>query len=164
MRVLLVAGINDLIRGGTMSSVTSSILHLRYTIEKQNAHHPRTPNEFVVATILNPPKLTWFPDTGPPPPGHRNRLEEIREINDWIVDFNKGHGHNTPRFHRFGVRTGRKVVNGRQVPLHAHQLKKWRESEPVVDMVHLNDYWRTRLGAAVVNHFQGELDTRGVLY
>ena len=164
MRVLLVAGINDLLKGGTFSTVTRDILALWHTIEEQNSFHPESPNELVVATLLNPPKLTWFPDTGPSPPGHVNRLDEIRQINDWILEFNREHGHNTPRFHRFGVKVGRRFVNGEQVPLHVHQLRRWRQSEAVGDMVHLNDYWRTRLGASVVNHFKGELDTRGVLY
>jgi hypothetical protein len=163
MRILLSAGINDLLKGGTFTSITNRILNLRQTIDKQNEYHPHAQNELVVATVLNPPKLTWFPDTGPPPHGHVNRLEEIRQINDWIVEFNSGYGNHTPRFHRFGVKTGRKFVNGVSVPMHVHQLRKWRQSEPIGDMVHLNDYWRTRLGGSVVHHFEGELEKKGVL-
>ena len=163
MRVLLVAGVNDLIRGGSMHSLTTSILNLKQAIDHQNHHHPTIKNELVVATLLNPPKLTWFPDTGPPPPGHQNRLEEITAINKWIVEFNDSYGHVTPRLHRFGVKSGRKFVNGAPVPMHVHQLARWRQSEPVHDMVHLSDYWRTRLGATVVHHFESELQKRGVL-
>ena len=54
-------------------------------------------------------------------------------------------------------------MNGASVPLHVHQLKKWRQTEAVGDMIHLNDYWRTRLGAAVVNHFESEFKKKGVL-
>ena len=64
MRVLLVAGINDLIKGGTMSTLTNSILQLKNSIDEQNSYHPGVKNELVVATLLNPPKLTWFADTG----------------------------------------------------------------------------------------------------
>ena len=163
MRVLLVAGINDLLRGGTKLTLTNSILQLKNCIDDQNSYHPEIKNELVVATLLNPPKLTWFPDTGPPPPGHRNRLQEIREINDWIVEFNRGYGNNTPRFHRFGVKVGRRFVNGKQVPLHVHQLNRWRQTEEVGDMIHLSDFWRIKLGTFVVNHFQGELKNKGVL-
>ena len=156
MRVLLVAGINDLLKGGTLTSLTNSILRLKNTIDDQNAYHPDTENKLVVATVLNPPKLTWFSDNGPPPPGHVNRLEEIRAINTWITEFNEGYGNTTPRYHRYGVRCGRKFVHGEFVPMHVHQFKKWRQSEEVGDMIHLNDYWRTRLGGAVVKHFESE--------
>ena len=67
MRVLLVAGINDLMKGGTLDSVTNSILQLKNTIDCKNSHHPGVMNELVVATLFNPLKLTWFPDAGPLP-------------------------------------------------------------------------------------------------
>ena len=72
-------------------------------------------------------------------------------------------GHVTPRLHRFGVKTCRKFGNGASVPMHVHQLARWSQSKPVHDMVHLSDYWRTRLGATVVHHFESELNQRGVL-
>lgn len=163
MRILLVAGLNDLLKGGNMESLTNSILTLKNAIDDQNQYHPATPNELVVSTLLNPPILTWFPDTGEPPRGHKNRLDEITRINQWIVEFNEGYGHSTPRFHRFGIRSGRKMVGGVSVPMHVHQLKKWRQTEPVGERLHLNDYWRVRLGGAVVKHFQSEMALRGVL-
>ena len=157
-RVLLVAGINDLIKGGTIVTVTNSILALKNTIDAQNAR-----NELVVATLLNPPKLTWFPDNGPPPTGHINRLEEISAINKWIIEFNQGYGNATPRFHRFGVKYGRRFVNGATAPLTFHKLDRWRESEPIHDKVHLSDVWRAKLGASVVNHFESEMQNKGEL-
>ena len=163
MRVLLVAGLNDLIKGGNKESVTNSILNLKLAIDDQNKYHPDTPNEFVVSTLLNPPKLVWFPDTGKPPHGHINRYDEISSINQWIVEFNDGYGNPTPRFHRFGVKCGRKLVNGVQVPLHTHQMRRWRQSEPVIDRLHLNDEWRIRLGKSVIHHFQSEQARRGIL-
>ena len=126
-----------------MSSITNSILLLKNAIDDQNSYHPSVKNELVVATLLNPLKLTWFPDTCPP--GQVNRLEEITSINNWIIEFNSSYNNVTPRFHRFGVKCGRKFVNGAAVPLHVHQLGRWRQSEPVHDRVHLSDYWRVRL-------------------
>ena len=64
MRILLAAGLNDLIKGGNKESVTNSILRLKNAIDDQNIHHPDNPNELVVATLPNPPKLTWFDDNG----------------------------------------------------------------------------------------------------
>ena len=163
LRVLLVAGINDLLNGGSKDSITNSILNLKNVIDDQNKLHPESPNDLIVATLFNPPVATWFPDNGSPPEGHVNRLQEIREINTWITEFNDSYGNTTPRFHRFGVRSGRKIVNGQYSPLQAHQFKKWRQSEDIKDMLHLNDTWRVKLGASVVAHFQSELDKKGPL-
>ena len=163
MRVLLVAGVNDLLRGGNFTTITNNILLLKQAIDHQNQFHPSKRNELVVATILNPPKLCWFPDAGPPPPGHRNRLQEITDLNNWIVEFNSRYGNCTPRFHRFGVKTGRKFVNGAPAPLHVHQFSKWRQSEEVHDMVHLNDSMRIRLAGSVITHFESEQAKKGFL-
>ena len=123
MRILLFAGLNDLLKGGNRDTLTNSILNLKNLIDDQNVYHPSTPNKLVVSTLLNPPILTWFPDNGKPPTGHVNRLREIEEINRWIVEFNEGYGFVTPRFHRFGVRTGRKMVGGQYVPMHVHHFR-----------------------------------------
>ena len=49
--------------------------------------------------------LDMLPDNGPPLDGNKNRLEEISEINQWIVEFNKGYGNRNLTFHRLGVRS-----------------------------------------------------------
>ena len=116
-----------------------------------------------MSTVLNPPKLTWFPDNGQPPPGHNNRLEEVKAINDWIIEFNDSYGKYTPRFHRFGVKTGRRFVGGTPVAYKVHQWNQWRQTEAMDNMIHLSDEWRIRMGGAVVRHFNGELQREGVL-
>ena len=84
MRVLLVAGLNDLLKGGDFHSVTEEIKRFGVNVRYQDQHHLGLTNEFSVATLLNPPKMVWFPDNGPPPPGHRDRQEELVQLNDWI--------------------------------------------------------------------------------
>ena len=49
------------------------------------------------------------------------------------------------------------------LPYKIHQWSQWRQSEPVEDMVHLRDYWRVKIGAAVVRHFEGEFERGGIL-
>ena len=63
----------------------------------------------------------------------------------------------------YGVRSGRKFLHREYVPMHVHQFKKWRQSEDIADMVHLNDYWRVRLGGAVISYFKSELEKKGKL-
>ena len=164
MRILISAGLNDLVRGATRTIMMERFLHLKEVVDTQNFYHPHTKNELVIATLLNPPKIVWFPDNGPPPENHLNLYQEVKELNDWIVLFNSENGKITPRFHRYGVRTAKKfLLDGTQVPFKTHQWNQWRQSEPVHDMLHLNDYWRVRMGGAIVKHFQGEHERFGTL-
>ena len=149
MRILVAAGLNDILRGATRDTVVGRFIQLKETIDAQNAYHPHARNELVIATILNPPKLVWLAGNGSDPPGFKNHLQDLKELNNWIKFYNRENGRIcTPAFHIFGVRT----VKGVQ----AHQLNQWRQSEPVTDMVHLNDRFRIRMGQAVVRHFRGE--------
>ena len=156
MRVFVSAGLNDLLRGADNTTVVERFILMEEKVEQQNTFHPHAKNEMVIATILNPPKLVWFPANGPPPTNHHNMLQEIKELNSWIKMFNENNGRVcTPSFHRFGVRTCRGVQS--------HHLNQWRHSETVRDMVHLNDRWRIRMGQAVIRHFKGEVDRFGHL-
>ena len=164
MRILISAGLNDLVRGATRTKIMEHFLNLKRVVADQNFYHPHTKNELVIATILNPPKLVWFPDNGPPPANHVNLYQDIKELNDWIVLFNNEGNKITPRFHRFGVRSGTKMLkDATKVPFKTHQWNQWRQSEPVHDMLHLNDFWRVRMGGAVIKHFQGEHERFGKL-
>ena len=80
----------DLVTGRSRTIIFADILHFRTVVNRQNDYHPRINNEFVVATILNPPKLDWFEDnTGPPPLNHVMLLSELEELNSWIAYFNQ---------------------------------------------------------------------------
>jgi hypothetical protein len=165
MRILLSAGLTDLAQGRSRNQIVESIIHFKQTVDKQNMFHPNTRNELVIATVLNPPKFVWFDDNGPPPLNHRNMLADIKELNSWIVFYNKENGKDiTPRFHRFGVKDGWVIgQDGKRVRTKRHIQSQWRQSEPVRDRMHLSDTWRVRLGRGVTRHFQGELERHGVL-
>ena len=143
-------------RGASRDTILERFISLKETIDKQNDWHPHAKNELVIATILNPPKLVWFAANGPPPPNYVNHLKDVKEINDWLKNFNQSNGRVcTPSFHRLGVRTIRGVQS--------HHLSQWRQSEPISDMVHLSDHMRVRMGQAVIKHFRGEWDRFGTL-
>ena len=164
MRILLSGGVNDLIRGKSRTDIVASILHFKNAVEHQNGYHNTRPNEFVVATVLNVPKLVWFPDNGTQPPNFVNLLSDIKELNSWIVFFNEQRGKVTPRFHRLGVKNGtRKNRQGKAVHIQMHQWRQWRQSEPDNDKVHLSDEWRVRMGVQVTRHFIGEQERFGIL-
>ena len=64
MRVLLVAGLNDLLKGGDFHSVREQIKRFKVNIDYQKRSHPVLHDQFSVATLLNPPKMCWLPDNG----------------------------------------------------------------------------------------------------
>ena len=160
MRILLVAGLNDLVKGGNKDSFMYALDHFKEVVDRQNYYHPRAKNELTVATLLNPPKLAWFPDNGVAPTGHVNRLQELMDINDAILRFNSNNGMMfAPRFHTYGVRNSKKWLgDGSSVPMRTHRWEQWRWSEPVGDMLHLNDSCRIRMGQAVIRFFEGEME------
>ena len=82
MRILLVAGLNDLIKGGTRETVMESITSFKNMVALNNRYHPGAANQFAVAPLLCPPKLVWYEDNGQLPPGHAgNRGGEVEKQN-----------------------------------------------------------------------------------
>ena len=151
MRILLVAGLNDLMRGGGFESVTTQIERFRALVKHQNRYHPGKPNSFAVAPLLPVPKLVWFPDNGTQAPGYPNRIEEVKQINDWIKVMNM---HNNisqvPMFNIWGTRTTKRMVEGAQVEFKTHRWNAWRASEAFEEKVHLSDKMRVKMGQYVV--------------
>ena len=161
MRVFLSAGLNDILRGASRDTLVERYMHLNEVIERQNAFHPHAKNELTIATVLNPPKLVWFEGNGPCPHNFTNHLQDLKDLNAWIKYFNSQNGRvSTPNFHRFGVRTTKATA---LTSIQTHQLSQWRASEPVHDMIHLNDFWRVRLAKSVIKYFRGERDRFGIL-
>ena len=165
MRILLSAGIDDFAMGKSRDEVVESFIHFKDTIDRQNDFHPEVKNELVIATVLNPPKICWFADNGPPPHNHINMLADLKEINSWICTYNKWNGKDiTPRFHRFGVKDGWELDQaGKRVKVKRHIMSLWLQSEPRAERMHLSDKFRIRLGVGAVRHFKGEYERFGKL-
>ena len=151
MCILLSAGLEDLAMGrSSVSHIIYSFMHFKQVVDEQNVKHPKTRNEFVISTVYNPPAYVWFQDNGNPPNNHRNMLDTIKELNSWIVLFNKENGkETTSRFHSFGVRDGW-IFNpeGRKVRRKKHIMAQWSK-EPILTRVHLIDQIRIKVGVAV---------------
>ena len=159
MRILLSAGLEDILKGRSATDIIESYLHLEHTVKKQNAR-----NELVIATLHNPPRLTWFPDNGSMPRNHDNQLQKIEEINSWIIKFNDQNLKLTPRFHRYGVRNGwTSDENGRRRRIKKHILSHWVGSGRPSERMMLSFPQRIMLGVAVTRHFTGEIERHGRL-
>ena len=161
MRILLVAGLNDLMKGGTRESVMRSITHFQHMVQQQDRYHPSAKNQFAVAPLLCPPKLVWYADNGPMPHGHLgNRKEELEQLNNDILSFNAQNGMlHVPHFNTLGVRrTKYWFDDGSFRNICQHRMNHWRASEPLHDKVHLVDSLRVRMGRMVLSYFEGEIE------
>lgn len=164
MRILLVAGLNDLLQGSSVEKIKESIESFHADVSGQDRYHMRR-NEFSVAPLLNPPKLAWFPDNGTPPPQHKNQLVDLFNLNEWIKSFNMKNGIvGVPNFSTWATRKTTKVLaDGSRWEFKTHRWNEWRQSEARHDMLHLNDAHRIKMAKFVMNFFQGELERKGLL-
>ena len=159
MRILLAAGTEDLAIGRSRNDIVESIMRFRIIVTAQNKQHPHSENEFVVATIPNPPKLAWFPGNGELPQGHVNLLPELKELNAWIIYFNEQKGKITPRFHRLGIKNGsRRNAEGKRERILCHLFGHWSPDVPKSQRLYLGEEMRVRMGVQATRHFMGELD------
>ena len=159
--ILLVAGLNNLVKGDRVEELFTKFGYFRDLVEWQaTKYHPAVKNTFAVATLLYAPQLCWFADDGPPPsPTYRNRLQEMQWLTTTLIEFNRKNG--VPRFphvRKFGVRidnqTSRDVYGNVEVKHRTrHKWEQWREEEKG-RMLHLNDQRRLLLGRAVNKYFQ----------
>ena len=162
MRVLVVAGLNDLIKGGDRFTVMAALRQFKEVVTNNNQYHAGTPNRFAVAPLLLPPRLVWYDDNPPPGPplSYVNRFEEMQVLNQKIQDFNilNGAG-NVPHMNLLGARrykqwydddTYRRVVH--------HRMGQWRDTEERFDKLHLNDSMRIRMARMVTDYFMGEVE------
>ena len=164
MRILLVAGLNDLVKGADFETFTTSVMRFDVNVSLQNRCHPGKTNSFAVAPLLPAPKLVWFPDNGPHSPNYRNRRDEVSQINVWIKSFNQRKGiHQVPGFNVLGTRTSKRWVDGAMTEFKTHRWNDWRASEDREDKLHLSDKLRVRMGQYVHKFFLAERRDKGPL-
>ena len=161
MRILVVAGLNDLLRGGDRVSVMAALRQFKEVVAANDHYHPGTPNKFAVAPLLIPPRLGWYEDKPPqgPQTSYVNKLSDIQMLNEEIEEFNTLNGMgNVPHLNLLGARrykvwyedgTHRQVVH--------HRMGQWRETEERFDKLHLNDTMRIRMARMVQDYFVGEV-------
>jgi lysophospholipase L1-like esterase len=162
MRVLVVAGLNDLNKGGDRFTVMAALRQFKEVVEKNNQYHPGTPNHFAVAPLLMPPKLVWYEDNPAPgpPPGYRNRVTDMQLLNQEISEFNSNNGvGNIPHINLMGARRYKKwYEDGSWSQVIHHRMGQWRSTEDRFDKLHLNDAMRIRMARMILDYFVGEVE------
>ena len=161
MDVILIAGLNNLIKGYSPEEMLREYDHLVQFVHYQ-AHkfHPELHNTCTIGTLYYPPQLCWLPGKGECPPGFKNHLAAMQYLNTEIERLNQESHLKSPNFPVFGVRAGGKHVkdvHGNQVweDTTHHRYNDWREQE-VGNMLHLSDKMRMKMGRWVGKYFEME--------
>ena len=158
--VLVVAGLNNILRGDKVEELVTKFDRLRrHVMWQAEHHHPDTQNTFAVATLLYAPQLCWLPDDGPlPSPTYKNRLEEMKWLTTTLLNYNEHNGvPSVPHVHKFGIRidnrSSRDIYGNVEVRHRTcHKWEQWRE-DARDRMLHLDDQRRLALGRAVNKYF-----------
>ena len=89
MRILLFAGLDNLVKGWDFESLTEQFKRVGHNVSYQGTRfHPGKASSFAIAPLLPAPKLVWFPDIGVTSPGYVNRRDEVASINKWVKTYN----------------------------------------------------------------------------
>ena len=138
----------------------AAIRDFQAKVTQQNRYHPGSRNQFAVAPLVCPPKLVWYPDSGPMPPCHAgNRRKELDDLNNDILSFNAQNGLvHVPHLNTLGVRrTKLWYDDGSWRSILQHRMNQWRANEELHDKLHLVDSLRVRMGQMVIKYFEGEV-------
>ena len=157
--VLVVAGYNDLLQNKSRHFIMEGYKHLAqlvYNLGKDR--HPGATNSFAVASLLYPPRLSWFPDNGATPRYLTNNLEKIDWLNHEIHNLNLSNSvSDFPRFHTYGVRTDNTCRYDRYGYLHqthtkTHRWEHWVE-QLKTNKLHLKPERIFIMATAINNYF-----------
>ena len=162
--VLLVAGLNDILRGATDHEILEDIQHFRDSVKSISARSGELyQGSFAAATLPFPPKITVIKDA------HRKIVNDRKDLmislTSMIREFNRSGNHYpviptrlAPCFHTWGIRTKKSSTSftGPRMLMEGwinHRLGSWRETKPK-DMLHLDDSVRIRMGKTCLGYFK----------
>ena len=161
MDVLMLAGLNNLVRGHSPESILRQYDHLvQYVMYQAHKFHPELHNTCTIGTLYYPPQLCWLPTEGKPPTGFRNTLSDMQYLNYEIERLNQESRLKSPNFTVFGLRGGVKYVMDKhgswswRDQTH-YRFGDWREQERC-NMLHLKDSMRMKMGRWVEKFFRME--------
>ena len=151
--VLLVCGLNDVLRNRTMEQILISYKDLQESVHRVAPENQR--NSVAISTMIIPPKIAGLDDTS-------GKLEKMVEINAGIRELNAAQPQDVypvrlaPLFHTWGMggRRGRAtrpryLLEG----MRYHRPDQWREEEKE-DQLHLSNEARLRMGRCCVEYFK----------
>ena len=157
--VVIVAGYADLLQGYAREYILDGFKYFTETVLNLGTQrNPDTPNTVAVASLLYPPKLSWFSRDGPKPYRYHNQIEKIDWLNQKIHDLNLKN--NRPIYlglHSYGTRKFIRThtdSQGQEQEEHirSHRWEHWEETTRR-NKFHLRTDRRFKVGLALNNYF-----------
>ena len=158
--VLLVAGLNDVLKGATVQQIMQDIEEFKESV-RSLCVLDETWSSFAVATLPFPPKLVKF--DAETRNLQSNYIQVLIDLTTNIRELNRADAHPmiptnlAPCFHTWGMRINRhpRIIGPANLLEHVstHRLTLWRELKPK-DMLHLNDHLRLKMGKSAIEYFK----------
>ena len=158
--VLLVAGLNDVLKGATVQQIMKDIEDFKESV-RSLCILDETWSSFAVATLPFPPKLVKF--DAETRNIQSNYIQTLIDLTTSIRELNRADAHPmiptnlAPCFHTWGMRINRhpRIIGPANLLEHVstHRLTLWRELKPK-DMLHLNDHLRLKMGKSAIEYFK----------
>ena len=160
--VLLVSGLNDILRGRTSDQVISDMERLVSAVmDLPRSNDCGALNTIGISTLPFPPKMSVIPSDKRRIRG--NKFEELSYLNDQIMNLNETlklpsfPSAFVPKFHTWGLQTTKAPtkIRPRNKLAHTtgHKIQGWREEE-LRNMLHLNNHLRLKMGKSCVSYFK----------
>ena len=159
MDVVMVAGYADLLFGyGREYMMEGYKEFAKCVLDIGKEQHPNVANTVAIASLMHPPKLSWFKDNGPEPYNYRNEKDKIDDLNNKIKELNIDNSVPIfPGFHSYGTRKSTTNIwdeNGVMQVQHVkcHRWEHWQELARR-DKLTLRPDRLLKMAAAVNNYF-----------
>jgi len=158
--VLVVAGLNDIMRGANAFMMKDYILTFKRTVLNRD-----DTSTFAMSTMYLAPKLVRLANEPEDVIMGENKYDLICAVNEYIKDQNHQQGQHldvskAPLFHTWGIRsrapTAEERKQGNRNLLQRCQSfrnEQWREGRREA-MLHLNDHMRWKMGKTVMRYFR----------
>jgi len=143
MDIILVCGVNNVPTEDTSQQMIQQFESLIKTIKNQSIqNNHKIPNRIVLCTVLYSPKTC---DKSIPP--HLNMTQKVREVNNWIHEFNESETGEHLKLHLNGVYGDPDTENL------VHRYDEWREPE-IKRKLHLTNEVKDRVATQVIQLFR----------
>ena len=140
LEVIVVAGINNIGANNKAETIIEDMKALKKVLEHHSDQWRHDPPSFVsFSTLMFAPKFCSLtvPPSPPepwvaawvPPPGFNNRAQEVKKVNDWIIDTQREEGMGMVRIDYTGIKRFKSGTKQHKFDNRDGATRIWREEE-----------------------------------